>query len=115
MLLGCEPGLMIEQSVENVRRLAGGCGDHLGVEGPVLVRDMGVERHARLVAVPRVDVGDRLAVAPGEEMLAVGAGCAAIAPDAGERQRPVRVDDLCKRFGVGRFRDVPVLHQAELA
>jgi hypothetical protein len=36
-------GLMVEQTVENVRRIAGVCSDHLGIEGRVLVGDVGIE------------------------------------------------------------------------
>ena len=72
VLLDPQARLVVEQAVQHVRRLAGGGGDHLGVERAVLVRHMGVERDARLVAVPGVDVGDRLAAAAGEEVLAVG-------------------------------------------
>jgi hypothetical protein len=50
VFLDPQPGLVVEQAVQHVRRLAGGCGDDLGVERPVLVRHVGVERHARLVA-----------------------------------------------------------------
>jgi hypothetical protein len=71
VLLGRQAGLVVEQAVEDVRSLAGGRGDHLGVERSVLVGDVSIEAHARLVAMPRVDIGERLAVAAGEEVLAV--------------------------------------------
>ena len=81
VLVDRQPGLVVEQAVEHVRRLTGGRGDHLGVERTVLVGDVGVERDARLVAVTRVDVGDRLSRAAGEEVLPVGTRLGAVAPE----------------------------------
>lgn len=98
-----------------MRRLAGGRSDHLGVERPVLVGDVGVERHAWLIAVARVDVGDGLAWAAGEEVLPVGARLGAVAPNLSERQRAVRVDEARKRFRISRLADVPVVDQGELS
>jgi hypothetical protein len=82
VLLGREAGLVVEQAVEDVRCLAGSRHDDLGVERPVLVGDMGVERDVRLVAVTRVHVGERLAAAAREEVLAVRVGSGAVAPTA---------------------------------
>jgi hypothetical protein len=36
-------GLIIEQAIENMDGFARRCGDDLGVEGGVAIRDMGVE------------------------------------------------------------------------
>lgn len=46
--------LMIEQHVEHVQRLARGCGDQLGIEWPITIREVGVDLEARLLAVMRV-------------------------------------------------------------
>src|SRR3546814_9622273 len=71
VLLDGKACLMVQQAVQDVRRLAGRGGDHLGVERTVLVGDMGIERHAGLVTVTRVDVSDSLAAAAGPAALAV--------------------------------------------
>src|SRR3546814_3962712 len=49
VLLDGKACLMVQQAVQDARRLAGRGGDHLGVERTVLVGDMGIERHAGLV------------------------------------------------------------------
>ena len=115
VLLDGEAGLVVEQTVEHVRRLAGGGGDDLRVERPVLVGDVGVEAHARLVAVTRVDVCDRLARPTGEEVLSIRRGRGPVSPDARQRQGAVRVDQAAQRFGVGGLGDVPVMHEREAA
>jgi hypothetical protein len=51
-----------------------------------------VEGHARLVAVPGVDVAHRLAVAADAEELTVGARAGAVAPGGGQRQGAVCLD-----------------------
>ena len=100
VLLDREPGLMVEEPVEHVRRLACGRGDDLGVERPILIGDVGVERHARLVAMAGVHRCDRLACASGEEVLSVRTRLGAIAPQLRQRQRAMRVDQAGERLGV---------------
>jgi hypothetical protein len=46
VLLDSQIGLMVEQTVENMRGIAGVCGVHLGIEGRVLVGDVGIEEHS---------------------------------------------------------------------
>ena len=71
VLVDAEPAAMIEQSVEDVRRLARRRGDGLGMKGPELVGEMGVEHHAGLVPVASIDEVHRLAVTAGAEVLPV--------------------------------------------
>jgi len=54
MLLDSQIGLMVEQTVENMRGVAGVCCDHFGIEGRVLVGDVGIEEHSRLIAIPQI-------------------------------------------------------------
>jgi hypothetical protein len=68
-------GLMVEQTVENVRRIAGVCGDHLGIEGRVLVGDVGIEEHARFIAITKIDLPGLLSAPAGTEALAIGGRC----------------------------------------
>ena len=46
--------LVIEQRVEHMQRLARGCGDQLGVERSIAIREVGVDLEARPLAVMRV-------------------------------------------------------------
>ena len=71
VLLDRQSGVVIEQAVEDVRRLAGGRRDHLRVERPELVGDVRVERDAWLVAVPGVHIGNGSAGTTGAEVLPV--------------------------------------------
>jgi hypothetical protein len=61
-----------KRAIDDVGRLAGGRGDHLGVVRAVLVGDMGVEGDARLVAVMGVHIADGFAAAVGAVELPVG-------------------------------------------
>ena len=54
-----QPGAVLEQPSQHVRRLGRGRRDDFGVEGAELVGDVGVERDAGLVAVPGVDVAEQ--------------------------------------------------------
>lgn len=58
MLLDLKTALMVQQAIENMRRLARRRGD-------------GLERHARLVAMTSVHIRDRLAMAAGLKILPV--------------------------------------------
>lgn len=58
---------------------------------------MSVERDAGLVTVPGVDVTQRLTAAARAEELPVRAGGGAVAPNPGQRQRPVRLDQAGER------------------
>src|SRR5207344_1058725 len=51
VLLNRQSRIVIEKPIEDVRRLARGRGNHLGIEWPELVGDMRIERDAGLVAM----------------------------------------------------------------
>ena len=75
-----QPSLMVEQPVQHVRRFRC-CGrDHLGMEGAKLVGDVSIECNAGLVAVPGVDIADRLSAPASVEELPVRAGGRTVAP-----------------------------------
>ena len=67
MLFNPQIGLMVEQSIENMRRIPGIRGDDLGIEGRVLVGDVGVEEYARLIAVAEIDLPGLLSAPAGAE------------------------------------------------
>ena len=71
MLLDPKAALMVQQAIEDMRRLARGRGDDLGMIRAELIGDMGVERHARLIAMASVHIRDRLAMAAGLKILAI--------------------------------------------
>lgn len=62
-----------------------------------------------------VDVRDCLARPAGEEVLTIRRGRRSVAPDAGERQGAVHVDQAAQRLDVGGLGDVPVVHEREAA
>lgn len=76
---------------------------------------MGVEGDAGLVAVPGVDVADRLAAAAGAEELPVRTGRGAVSPGRGERQGAVHLDQPGEGRRVAFLADVPVVGPGELA
>jgi hypothetical protein len=63
--------LVVEQTIENMGRIARIRGNHLAVEGRVLVGYMGVEEHARLVAIAQIDLPGLLSGTAGAETLPV--------------------------------------------
>jgi hypothetical protein len=71
VLLDAQVGLVVQQAVEHIGRVAHADVDHLGVERRVLVGDVGVERPPWAAAVFRVDVAGALGLAAGSEVLAV--------------------------------------------
>lgn len=71
MLLDPKAALVVQQAIEDIRRLARGRGDDLGVIRAERIGNMGVERHARLVAVVSVHICERLAMAAGLKILTV--------------------------------------------
>ena len=71
VLLDPQIGLMVEQAIENMRGITGIRGDHLGIEGRVLVGDVGVEEHTRLIAVAEIDLPGLLSASAGAETLAI--------------------------------------------
>jgi len=76
--------------------------------GPVLVGDVRVEGDARGHSVAGVHDVHRLAGAARREVLAVGRGGLARAPEPGERQRSLRLDQHGQGALVGLLADVPV-------
>lgn len=62
---------MVEQAIEDVRRLASIGGDNLGMERREAVCDMGVEQDAWFGAIAGVAIGARFALTAGTEELAV--------------------------------------------
>jgi hypothetical protein len=60
---------MVKQAVENMRGVAGIRGDHLRIEGRVLVGDVGVKEHARLIAITEIDLPGLLTTPAGAETL----------------------------------------------
>jgi len=69
--LDAQVGLVVQQAVEYIGRVAHADINHLGVERRVLVGYMGVEGSPRAAAIFRVDVAGTLGLAPGSEVLAV--------------------------------------------
>ena len=71
VLLDPQIGLMVKQAVENVRGVSGIRGDHLRIEGRVLVGDVGVKEHAQLIAITEIDLPGLLTTPAGAETLSV--------------------------------------------
>ncbi len=71
MLLDPQVGLVVQQAVEHVGRIAHADVHDLGVKWRVLVRNVGVERPPWAAPVFRVDVAGALGLAAGAEVLAV--------------------------------------------
>jgi hypothetical protein len=71
VLLDSQIGLMVEQAIKNMRGIAGIRGDHLRIEGRVLVGDVGVKEHARFISVTEIDLPGLLSASAGTETLAV--------------------------------------------
>src|SRR6266850_5334110 len=100
VFLDLQAGLMIEQSVENVRCLTG-CGrNDLGVVGTELIAYVGVEGHAWLVAMTRVDVGEVFSASASSKVLAVGRRSGSGAPELRQRHHSVRIDQPRKGSGI---------------
>jgi hypothetical protein len=72
VLLDSQIGLMVEQTVENVRGVAGIRGDHLGIKGRVLVGDVGIKEHTWLISIAQIDLSGLLSASAGAESLAIG-------------------------------------------
>ena len=92
VLLDRETALVLEEAIEDMRRLVGGGGDDLGVERAELVGDGGVEGDTRIGPMARVDAVHRRALAAGREVLTVGGGGRPRSPrEAGGRVRWVSI------------------------
>ena len=73
VLLNAQVGLVVQQAIEHIGRVAQADVDYLGAEGRVLVRDMGIERPPRTASIFRVDVPGTLCFAAGSEVGVWGA------------------------------------------
>ncbi len=71
VLLDAQVGLVVQQAVEHVGRVAHADVHDLGVERRVLVGDVRVKRPPWAAAIFRVDVPGALGLAAGAEVLAV--------------------------------------------
>lgn len=69
--LDAQVGLVVQQAVEHIGRVAHADIDHLGVKWCVLVGDVGVKSPSWATAVFRVDVPGTLGLVPGSEVLPV--------------------------------------------
>ena len=92
---GIQAGVVVEQAVENVGRLPRGAGDDLGGEDADAIADVGVDGDglvvvAEVAGVVGADEGARRRA----EALAIRGGQAAVAPDRGEVEPVVMLDDL---------------------
>src|SRR5208337_4274060 len=65
MLLDPKAALVVQQAIEDMRRLARGRGNNLGMIRAELIGDMGVERHAWLIAMAGIHIRNRLTMAAG--------------------------------------------------
>lgn len=72
VLLNVQTALMMEKAVDDMGCLTGCRCDHLGMEGAVLIGDVGVEGDARFVAVMGVHIADGFAAAAGAVELPIG-------------------------------------------
>ena len=71
MLLDPQIGLMVEEAIENMRRITGIRGDYLHIEGCVLVGDVGVKEHVRFIPVAEIDLPGLLSAPAGAETLTI--------------------------------------------
>ena len=71
VLVDDEAALVIEQSVEDMGGLVSGRGDHLRMEGPKLIGEMGVELDARVLTVVQVHHASDFATPAGAKELRI--------------------------------------------
>ena len=83
------------------------------MEGRILIGDVSVDLLPRIGAVLGVDRAGGAAATAAEE-LPIGTGGGSVAPDLGERQRGLGIDDAGKGGGVGLLGEVPGLRPGEL-
>ena len=87
---------MVEQTVQNVCRITYSRADELGVERPVLVRDVGVKRHAGIVTVACIYTAQCISGAAGSKPLAVRGTGGSVFPIPDEFQSVMKWS--CIRF-----------------
>jgi hypothetical protein len=71
VFLNSQVGFMVKQTVENMRRIPNGGVNEFGVKWRVLVRDVSVKRHARIIPVACVHISSCLSDTTGLESLSV--------------------------------------------
>ncbi|MDX6711377.1 MAG: hypothetical protein QOH96_2393 [Blastocatellia bacterium] len=71
VLLDAQVGLVVQQAVEHVGRVAHADVDHFCVKRRILVGDMGVEGSSRTASILRVDMASAFCLAASSEILAV--------------------------------------------
>lgn len=106
VLLDCQVGLMIEQPVQNVGRVAVTDVDEFAVEGRVLVRNVRVDQPAGLGTVLRVHMPGGFGFAAGTEALAIGGRGGPVAPLCGKGVAVLGVDQFRQCGTVGFVPDV---------
>src|SRR3954471_20838324 len=110
---GREVGLMIEQSIDDVRSFAM-TGGQPGVEGHITVGDVGVDRHRRIPPGTGVDVARGLAPTGGQEQLAVRARSRAGAKDRRQGLTLMGVDHDGEGLAIGLLAQVPAGRPGEV-
>ncbi len=115
MLLDPQVGLVVQQAVEHVGRIAHADVHDLGVKWRVLVRNVGVERPPWAAPVFRVDVAGALGLAAGaRKFWPSDDEGGAVAPVLGEGMAELCVDQIGQRRPVGFVADVPGLQPCQL-
>jgi hypothetical protein len=104
---------VVEQTIEYIRGISCGRIDELGLERGVLVRNVGIEGHPRIIAVTRIDLSVRGAVTAGAKALPVRRRRSSITPMASKTDAVVIIDELGKRLGIGLLANMPSSHAAE--
>src|SRR5258705_5877489 len=105
---------MVEQAVENVSRIPNRHVDDFGVEGRVLIGNMGVKSDARITPVTRVYFGRSFSAAPSAIALSIRRGGSSLTPVCRERNSVLIIDEFRERFTVGLISDVPGHEPREL-
>jgi hypothetical protein len=82
---------MVEETIENMCGIACIRRNHLGIEGCVLIGDVGVKEHAWFIAITQI----------GPETLTVGRGSGSFAPVPREGVLMMMVDQLGESLRVG--------------
>jgi len=98
VLLDPQLGLVIEQAIEHMRRIAHGGVNDLGMEGCVLIGDMSVEGDTGVIPIFRVHLAGRFAAAARAVALTIGRGRGSFAPMRSERNAVLMVDDFGQSF-----------------
>lgn len=106
---------MIEQSVDDMGRLAIRDGNRLGVEGGIAARNVSVEGNRRPASFVRVDGAVALGSATEREVLAIGTGHGAVAEADRQGMGLLGGYDPCEGASVAFLADIPAGGPGELA